>query len=142
MVDYSRAYAKLETLVQDASTPEKKLQEHLTNNPWMFGSEYSELLPRRSWTRDDRLDYMLRRTVDDFLESIEIKTPFRDALFIYDDTHESFFPSSKLSLVLSQVVRYIEEVERARDSILAKDGCDTLKIRARAILGRDGPPAH
>jgi hypothetical protein len=85
---------------------------------------------------------MLRRTVDDFLESIEIKTPFRDALFIYDDAHESFFPSSKLSLVLSQVVRYIEEVERARDSILAKDGCDTLKIRARAILGRDGPPAH
>jgi hypothetical protein len=39
-------------------------------------------------------------------------------------------------------VRYIEEVERARDSILAKDGCDTLKIRARAILGRDGPPEH
>jgi Domain of unknown function (DUF4263) len=142
MVEYRQAYAELETLIQDASTPEKRLQDHLTNNPWMFGSEYSELLPRRSWTRDDRLDYMLRRTVDDFLEIIEIKTPFRDALFIYDDSHDSFYPSSKLSPILGQVVRYIEEVERARDSILAKDGCDTLKIRARAILGRDGPPEH
>ena len=142
MVEYRQAYAKLETLIHDASTPEKKLQDHLTDNPWIFGSEYSELLPRRTWTRDDKLDYMLRRTVDDFLEIIEIKTPFRDALFIYDDSHDSFYPSSKLSPVLGQVMRYIEEVERARDSILAKDGCDTLKIRARAILGRDGLPEH
>jgi hypothetical protein len=89
MVEYRQAYAELETLIQDTSTPEKKLQDRLTNNPWMFGSEYSELLPRRYWTRDDRLDYMLRRTVDDFLEIIEIKTPFRDALFIYDDSRLS-----------------------------------------------------
>jgi hypothetical protein len=80
--------------------------------------------------------------VDDFSEIIERKIPFKDALFIYDDSHDSFYPSSKLSPVLGQVMRYIEEVERARDSTLAKDGYDTLKIRARAILGRDGPPAH
>ena len=142
MVEYKKAYVKLEALIDDTSTLEIEMQKHLTENPWMFGSEYSELLPRRTWTRDDRLDYMLRRTVDDFLEIIEIKTPFREALFIYDDSHDSFYPSSKLSPVLGQVMRYIDEVERARDSILAKDDCDTLKIRARAILGCDGPPGH
>jgi len=106
----------------------------------MFGSEYSELLQRKTWTRDDRLDYMLRKTVDDYLEIVEIKTAFKDSLFIHDPSHDSYYPSSKLSPVIGQVVRYIEEVERNRDSILAKDGFDTLKIKARAIVGRDGSP--
>ena len=38
--------------------------------------------------------------------------------------------------------RYIEEVERNRDSIIVKDGCDPLKIRARVIIGRDGDEAQ
>lgn len=142
MVEYKRAYAHLKTLIDDPSTPEKSLQKHLMNNPWMFGSEYSKLLPRRTWTRDERLDYMLRRTVDGFLEIVEIKTPFADALFVHDPSHDSYYASSKLSAVVGQAMRYIEEVERNRDSILAKDGHDTLKIRARAILGRDGPARH
>ena len=33
-------------------------------------------------------------------------------------------------------------MERDRDSILAKDGSDTLKIRARIIIGRDGDADH
>jgi hypothetical protein len=108
----------------------------------MFGSEYSELLPRRTWTRDDRLDYMLRRTVDGFLEIVEIKTAFSEPLFLYDASHDSHYPSARLSPVLGQVARYIEEVERDRDSIIAKDSVDTLKIRARVILGRDGSNKH
>ena len=36
------------------------------------------------------------------------------------------------------MIRYIDEVERNRNSILATDGCDTLNIRARLIIGRDG----
>jgi hypothetical protein len=142
MVEYKQAYARLNLLIDDPSTPENSLQEHLKTNPWMFGSEYSTLLPRRTWTRDDRLDYMLRRTVDDFLEIIEIKTPFTEPLLIYDNSHDSYYPSSRLSPVVGQVIRYIEEVERDRDSILAKDRYDTLKIRARIIAGRDGPPEH
>jgi Shedu protein SduA, C-terminal len=137
-LEYRESYKLLQQLVQDPSTPEHDFQRHLSNNPWMFGSEYSELLSRRTWTRDDNLDYMLRRTVDGYLEIVEIKTAFSDRLFIYDSSHESYYPSAKLSPVLGQVVRYIEEVDRNRDSIIAKDKVDTLKIRARAIVGRDG----
>ena len=39
-------------------------------------------------------------------------------------------------------MKYIEEVERNRDAILAKDGIDTLKIRVRVIVGRDGNKAQ
>ncbi|HFD32386.1 MAG TPA: DUF4263 domain-containing protein [Gammaproteobacteria bacterium] len=142
MIEYSKSLDELKLLVQEASTPERAFQKHLEVNPWMFGSEYSELLPRKTWTRDDRLDYMLRKTVDDYLEIVEIKTAFQEPLFLHDPSHDSYYPSSKLSPVIGQVTRYIEEVERNRDSILAKDGFDTLKIRARVIVGRDGSTEH
>jgi hypothetical protein len=31
----------------------------------------------------------------------------------------------------------MEEIERDRDSIISKDGCDPLKIRSKIIIGRD-----
>jgi hypothetical protein len=75
IVEYEAACETLDTLVEADSTREPELQRHLQEHPWMFGSEYSELLDRRTWTRDDRLDFMLRRTADGYLEIIEIKTP-------------------------------------------------------------------
>jgi hypothetical protein len=142
LIEYSRSLQKLRELVADSSTAEREFQKHLEVNAWMFGSEYSELLPRKTWTRDDRLDYMLRKTVDEYLEIVEIKTAFEDALFLKDTSHDSYYPSSKLSPVIGQVTRYIEEVERNRDSILVTDDVDTLKIRARVIVGRDGSAEH
>jgi hypothetical protein len=137
LVQYRNALDQFKHMVADAATSEGTFQKHLAQNPWMFGSEYSELLPRRTWTRDDQLDYMLRRTVDNYLEIVEIKTAFRDPLFVHDRDRDLYYPSSRLSPVIGQVMRYIEEVERNRDTILAKDDVDTLKIRARAIVGRD-----
>jgi Domain of unknown function (DUF4263) len=142
MVEYTAAYEEMRRLIESPHTAEPELQRHLERNPWMFGSEYSELLPRKAWTRDDRLDYMLRRTIDGYLEIVEIKTAFPEALFLRDQSHDSYYLSSKLSPVIGQVIRYIEEVERNRDSILAKDRADTLKIRALAIVGRDGNVEH
>lgn len=141
-IQYRKALEELAVLIADESTPEAAFQNHLAKHPWMFGSEYSELLSRRSWTRDENLDYMLRRTVDNFLEIIEIKTALREPLFRYDNSHDSYYSSSKLSAVIGQVMRYIEEVERSRDQIIAKDDEDTLKIRARVIVGRDGDEKH
>lgn len=142
VVQHRRAYGRLAALVTNGETSEQAFQELLSENPWMFGSEYSELLDRRTWTRDDNVDFMLRRTSDNYLEIIEIKTPFKDALLLRDKSHGSYYPSSRLSPVLGQTMRYIAEVERSRDSILSKDQMDTLKIRARVILGRDGNAGH
>ncbi|ABW66712.1 Shedu anti-phage system protein SduA domain-containing protein [Desulfosudis oleivorans] len=141
-VKHKQAYDQLKRFVKSGHASESEFQDLLAKNPWMFGSEYSELLDRRTWTRDDNLDFMLRRTSDNYLEIIEIKTPFDEPLFLRDKSHDSYYTSSKLSPVLGQVIRYISEIERSRDSILSKDECDTLKIRARIIAGRDGSPNH
>lgn len=142
MVEYKAAYEEMRKLVEDPSTTEPKFQAHLEKNPWMFGSEYSELLPRRNWTRDDQLDYMLRCTVDGYLEIVEIKTAFSDALFRKDDSRGSFYPSAKLSPVIGQVIRYIDEVDRHRNDIIVNDKVDPSKIRARVIVGRNGSDEH
>ena len=142
LIEYSKSLDKLRELVGDPNAVEKDFQKHLEINAWMFGSEYSELLPRKTWASDDRLDYMLRKTVDDYLEIVEIKTAFEDALFLRDSSHDSYYPSSRLSPVIGQVTRYIEEVERNRDSILVTDDVGSLKIRARVIVGRDGSAEH
>lgn len=139
---YRKAYGDLLRLIQDDATSEQELQQLLEKNPWMFGSEYSELLDRRRWSRDDEHDFMLRRTSDGYLEVVEIKTPFVDPLFRHDRGRDTYYPSARLSQALGQVMRYIDEVDRARNSIIAKDHEDPLKIRARLILGRDGDEGH
>src|SRR6185437_4927940 len=100
LVQYRKALEELKLMVNDAATAEGKFQIHLAQNPWLFGSEYSELLSRRKWTRDDQLDYMLRRTVDNYLEIVEIKTAFTESLFVYDRDRDLYYPSARLSPVI------------------------------------------
>lgn len=142
LVEHRRSFETLSNLVKAGHQQEQTFQSLLAQNPWMFGSEYSELLDRRSWTRDDNVDFMLRRTSDNYLEVIEIKTPFDEPLLLKNKSRNSYYPSSKLSPVIGQVVHYIAELERDRDRIISKDKCDPLKVRARVIVGRDKDVEH
>jgi len=140
LATYKAAVGKLQGLITaKGKVPEARFQRLLKENPWMFGSEYSEILDRRKWTRDENQDFVVRRTTDGYIELIEIKTPLegRD-LFKYDDSHDSFYAGAELSKVVGQVQNYIEKLDRERNSIVANDGEDTTKIRAKIIIGCDG----
>jgi Domain of unknown function (DUF4263) len=105
----------------------------------MFGSEYSELLDRRHWTRDEQQDFVVRRTTDGYIELIEIKTPLGGKnLFNPDPSHQTCYPGVELSKVVGQVMNYIEKLDADRHVIRSVDGEDTAKIRAKIIIGRDG----
>ena len=101
---YREAVAALRTLVEARpAVREGEFQRLLARHPWMFGSEYSELLPQRHWTRDENQDYVLRRTTDGYVEVVEIKTTLDGApLFRYDPSHDSSFPSAPLSAVIGR----------------------------------------
>jgi antiviral defense system Shedu protein SduA len=136
---YRRAVRQLEKLIATEDVREEKFQTLLTKHPWMFGSEYSEILDRRRWTRDENQDFVVRRTTDNYLELIEIKTPLNGkSLFNCDNSHDSFYPGVELSKVIGQVAKYVEKLDADRNSILANDAEDTSKIRAKIIIGRDG----
>jgi uncharacterized pyridoxal phosphate-containing UPF0001 family protein len=44
MVEYKRAFDIMHNHVSTNCSSEQTIQEHLRANPWMFGSEYSELV--------------------------------------------------------------------------------------------------
>ena len=60
---------------KDNACIEQTYQDFLEKNHWMFGSEYSELMKNRELTKGKKVDFPLRRTVDGYLEIIEIKRP-------------------------------------------------------------------
>jgi len=136
---YRSAVDTLRALVESDKGPtERQFQNLLGEHPWMFGSEYSELLRQRNWTRNEQQDFVVRRTSDGFIEIIEIKTPLcGKPLFKFDASHNSFYVNTDLSKVVGQVQKYIEQIDAAHDSIQVKDGEDTSKIRAKIIIGRD-----
>jgi hypothetical protein len=132
------AIEKLEELIQ-ADSEEGEIQKHLKENPWIFGSEYAQLLDRRIWVRDQQKDFMLKRTADDFLEMIEIKRPQNSKLlFAEDNSHSTFYPGSELSKAIGQVINYLEALDADRHRILSVDQEDVNKISAKLIIGRDG----
>jgi hypothetical protein len=138
LASYKAAVDELEALITAKGTRENVFQKHLEKYPWIFGSEYSERLDRRRWTRDETEDFVVRRTTDDYIELIEIKTPLDgQPLFNKDSSHDSFYPGAELAKVLGQVQKYIEKLDAARDSIRANDEEDTHKIRAKIVIGRD-----
>jgi hypothetical protein len=139
LVSYRNTVNGLRSLVEAPDTKEEKFQELLAAHPWMFGSEYSELLPRRRWSRDENQDFVVRCTTDGFIELIEIKTTLGGVpLLLHDPSHDSHYPRAELSKVVGQVQKYIEVLDADRDRIKARDGEDTAKIRAKIIIGRDG----
>lgn len=132
------AIERLEQLIKENAL-EKDFQKLLEDNPWIFGSEYSELLKRRIWVRDQQQDFMCKRTTDGFLEVIEIKRPLNDRnLFSWDDSHKTFYPGNELSKSIGQVINYLATLDSDRDRIRSNDGEDTNKIRVKLIIGRDG----
>lgn len=140
LVTYKRAAEELRGMIEaQAPVREATLQAFLQEHPWMFGSEYSELLGRRRWTRDEEQDFVLRRTTDGYIELVEIKTPLNGVnLFVHDRSHNSHYAGAELSKAIGQVAQYIEKLDARRDAILADDQEDTCKIRAKIIIGRDG----
>jgi hypothetical protein len=109
---YKQAVDQLKRLIEQGNKVwEAQFQELLTENPWMFGSEYSELLDRRHWTRDEQQDFVVRRTTDGYIELIEIKTPLEGAsLFNRDSSHRSYYAGAELSKVVGQVQNYIKNL--------------------------------
>jgi hypothetical protein len=142
LTQMSAALKDLRRLV-DANASEHELQRHLTRHPWLFGSEYSERLPDRKWTRDEQQDFMLRRTIDGYIELIEIKTTLSGAdLFRLDRSHSTYVPCAQLTAAQSQVENYLERIDADRYAIQARDREDPNKIRAKLIIGRDGNDAQ
>ena len=139
---YHRALDEFQHMI-DSSLPERKYQKFLEENHWIFGSEYSELLDKRNLVVGQQLDFPLRRTVDGYLDVIEIKTPLNGKSgFIRDTSHDNFYPGADIHKHTQQVLNYLTALESDRHRIMAQDKIDVTKVRGKLIVGRDGSEAE
>jgi hypothetical protein len=135
---YKHEIEELEKLI-DNDEPERVYQKFLENAIWMFGSEYSELLPKRALALGIQLDFPLRRTVDGYLEIIEIKRPINDeVLFTKDASHSGLFlRNAKLTNAIDQAANYLRQLDAEQYRLEAKEGILSEKVRAKVVIGRD-----
>lgn len=130
---YSRVLTEFKQLISE-NQQERVYQGFLEKNLWIFGSEYSELISGREIIANTQLDFPLRRTVDDYLEVIEIKRPFSDPLFV----NERLAPRSELSDAVAQAEGYLSLLDQESDRIWRAYGIRADKVRAIVVIGRSG----
>lgn len=134
---FLRALDQLTNMIQ-VNALEKEFQNLLENNMWMLGSEYSQLIKERSFFTEEQLDFLLQRTVDNYVEIVEIKRPLNGTpLFAYDTSHKSYYPRSELSQVIGQTMKYLDTLETNQILLRDRYKVDAHKIRAKIIIGRD-----
>ena len=103
---YRTALTHFQEMVDD-NLPEPDYQKFLKENHWLFGSEYSELIDKRTLTVGQQLDFPLRRTVDGYIEVIEIKTTLNgESGFKWDSSHNNYYPGSAIYKHMSQILNY------------------------------------
>ena len=126
---------------------EKTFQVFLEENHWIFGSEYSELGKNRELTKGIEVDFPLRRTVDGYLEIIEIKRPkigtSDEKLFriIKDEKTEKEYVLCEMEPVVkavAQVDDYLAHLDKNQRQVKEDYEIDAEKVRGIVIIGTLG----
>jgi hypothetical protein len=111
-----RAVEEFETLLRDDRV-EADWQRWFTENQWVLGSDFVEVVDERRIDVEHIADYLMR-AYDGFLDLIEIKRP-EGTLRFWSDVrdHGNAVPHSDLTKAMTQALRYLYEVEREANDV-------------------------
>ncbi len=117
---------------------ETNWQPWFKENAWILGTEFVRVLDERRIDLSHISDYLME-AYDGFLDIVEIKRPEGDLKF-WEDTedHGNPVPSTDLIKAITQVSKYIFEVEREANDLkyYEKIGVKVIKPRCILIFGR------
>ena len=132
----NNAISEFESAI-DTEPTESFWQEWFSRNKWVLGSEYLNILPDRDIDTRDIADYLMR-SIDGFLDIVEIKRP--DLTFwAGPDSHGNYYPSSQLTMAISQCLNYLYRIELQSNSVEFTervDGTKTVKPQCMLVFGR------
>ena len=87
----------------DVERTESFWQNWFSQNKWVLGSDYLNILPERDIDTNDIADYLMR-SIDGFLDVVEIKRP--DLQFwAGPDSHGNYYPTAQLTAAISPVLK-------------------------------------
>lgn len=121
----------------DVERTESFWQNWFSQNKWVLGSEYLNILPERDIDTNDIADYLMR-SIDGFLDVVEIKRP--DLQFwAGPDSHGNYYPTAQLTAAISQCLNYLYRIELQSNSVEFMervDGTKTVKPQCMLVYGR------
>ncbi len=116
---------------------ESSFQNFLTENSWIFGSQYSKVTAKKLTFDNDELDFMMRRTADGYEEIVEIKRP--KAKLFRARGNKGLAETMEMVNAVNQVENYQASLEADQHKFDSEEHgyLKVEKIRAKIIIGRN-----
>lgn len=102
--DLENSVARLEYLLSN-SDKEKDYEKWCKDNIWAFGNYYVASDNIHQISNAERVDLLVRNTINCYRDIIEFKKPSLNVLE-YDDSHSNYYFTKEVSKAISQAINY------------------------------------
>lgn len=140
--DYLKVIRNIKSELEKESDNESYFQKKFSENKWIFGPWYENVLPKKMADTSNQPDFVLKR-FDGFADIVEIEAPGKP-LFRTPNKSEKTQPRSELIQALYQVMNYIDSYNENYTTQFYKDypmnienPLNPYKPRGLVIIGRD-----
>ncbi len=113
--------------------PEKYWQDWFSQNKWLLGSDFAQIIDERQIDTENIADYIMR-AFDGFVDLVEIKKPNGLPFWAAAKDHDNFVPSSDLVKAITQCLNYIHAIEQEANSVKFLERAKSKVIKPRCIL--------
>ncbi len=112
-------------------------QKWFSDNKWVLGSDFAQIIDERSIDTENIADYIMR-AFDGFIDLVEIKKPNGMPFWSSTKDHNNYVPSSDLIKAITQCMNYIYEIEREANSqkFIERTKSKVVKPRCILVFGR------
>lgn len=139
---YQKVITELRKNLDNKAEDESFFQEQLTQNDWIFGAWYEDVIPKRKADTENQPDFVLKR-FDGFCDVVEIEAPKKE-LFTKPNKSGKSQPRAELVQALTQVIDYIDSYNDNYKNEFYKDAkngvenpLNPYRPRGILIIGRD-----
>lgn len=117
--------------------PESFWQNWFSENKWVLGSDFAQIIDERNIDTENIADYIMR-AFDGFVDLVEIKKPNGLQFWSATKDHNNYVPSTDLVKAITQCLNYIYAIECEANSVkfIEKTKSKVIKPRCILIFGR------
>lgn len=108
-------------------------QKWFTENKWILGSDFVQIITTRQIDTDNIADYIMK-AFDSFIDLVEIKKPNSTPFWATTKDHKNYIPSTDLIKAITQCLNYIHAIELEANSIKFHQKTKSKVIKPRCIL--------
>lgn len=121
----------------EETLPESFWQNWFSENKWVLGSDFAQIIDERNIDTENIADYIMR-AFDGFVDLVEIKKPNSLQFWSATKDHNNYVPSTDLVKAITQCLNYIYAIEREANSVkfIEKTKSKVIKPRCILIFGR------